>query len=177
MERWLEAVGPYIDVMLFGDHLGGQNGSLMSPAMYRDYFKPWHSVLWHRAKELAPEVNVHLHTCGGIEPLLDDLIDAGLESANPVQITCRGMDPQALADAFGTRFTFWGGGCDTRDVLPRGTPEQVRQNVRQLLPIWKPGGGFVFQQVHNIQADVPPENVVAMFEAVGEVDPYHAANR
>jgi len=166
MEKWLGAVGPYIDVMLFGDDLGGQNGPLMSPEMYRAYYKPWHAKLWKRAKELAPNVNINLHSCGAIEPLLGDLIDAGLESSNPVQISCRGMDPGQLKSTYGDRFTFWGGGCDTRRVLPRGTPDEVARNVRELVSIWSPGGGFVFQQVHNILADVPPENIIAMFQAV-----------
>jgi uroporphyrinogen decarboxylase len=166
LEKWLGAVGPYIDVILFGDDLGGQNGPLMSPAMYRRYYKPWHNLLWRRAKELAPHVNVHLHSCGGIEPLLEDLIEAGLESANPVQITARGMDPAHLKRTYGDRFTFWGGGCDTRHVLPHGTPDEIRSHVWDQIEILSPGGGFVFQQVHNILADVPPENVIAMFEAV-----------
>ena len=165
LEAWLGAVGPYIDVMLFGDDLGGQNGPLMSPDMYRRYYKPWQSKLWKRAKELAPHVNVHLHSCGGIEPLLDDLIEAGLESANPVQITSRGMDPAHLKATYGDRFTFWGGGCDTRHVLPHGTPDEIRAHVRDQIEVFAPGGGFVFQQVHNILADVPPENVLAMLEA------------
>jgi uroporphyrinogen decarboxylase len=166
MEKWLEAVGPYIDVMLFGDDLGGQNGPLFSPDMYRQYYKPWHAKLWKRAKELVPHVNIHLHCCGGIDPLLPDLIDAGLESSNPVQITCAGMEPRHLKDTYGDRFTFWGGGCDTRSVLPNGTPEEVRENVKELVSIFAPGGGFVFQQVHNILADVPPENIISMFRAV-----------
>jgi uroporphyrinogen decarboxylase len=165
LEAWLGAVGPYIDVMLFGDDLGGQNGPLMSPAMYRRYYKPWHSRLWRRAKELAPQVNIHLHSCGGIEPLLEDLIEAGLESANPVQVTSAGMDPAHLKGTYGDRFTFWGGGCDTRRVLPYGTPDEVRAHVRGQIEVLSPGGGFVFQQVHNVMADVPPENVIAMFEA------------
>ncbi len=156
LEKWLGAVGPYIDVMLFGDDLGGQNGPLISPAMYRELFKPWHTKLWGRAKELAPHVNIHLHCCGGVEPLLADLIDAGLESSNPVQISCVGMDPQRLKQTYGDRFSFWGGGCDTRDVLPHGTPDEVRQNVRELCSIWAPQGGFVFQQVHTILADTKP---------------------
>ena len=166
MTKWLGAVGPYIDVMLFGDDLGGQNGPLMSPKMYRRYYRPWHTKLWRRAKELAPHVNIHLHSCGGIEPLLDDLIEAGLESSNPVQITCAGMDPAYLKKTYGDRFTFWGGGCDTRHILPRGTPDEVGRHVRELVSIWAPGGGFVFQQVHNILADVPPRNIIAMFEAL-----------
>ena len=165
MEKWLAAVGPYIDVMLFGDDLGGQNGPLMSLPMYREYYKPWHARMWQRVKELAPHVHTHLHCCGGVEPLLNDLIDAGLESINPVQITCKGMDPSQLKQKYGDRFVFWGGGCDTRHVLPHGSPDEVRQNVRDLLRIWKPGGGYVFQQVHNVLADVPPENILAMFEA------------
>jgi uroporphyrinogen decarboxylase len=169
LEKWLGAVGEYIDVMLFGDDLGGQNGPLISPTMYREFYKPWHTRLWRRAKELAPHINIHLHSCGGLDPLMDDLIEAGLESSNPVQITCAGMDPVHLKKAYGDRFTFWGGGCDTREVLPQGSPEEVRQNVRDLVGVWKPGGGFVFQQVHNILADVPPENVVAMFRAIREV--------
>jgi uroporphyrinogen decarboxylase len=166
LEKWLSAVGPYIDVMLFGDDLGSQNGPFMSPAMYREYFKPWHKRLWNRAKQLAPHVNIHLHCCGGIEPLLEDLIEAGLESSNPVQISCAGMEPTHLKRTYGDRFTFWGGGCDTRHILPLGTPDEVRRNVRELCSVWSTNGGFVFQQVHNILADVPPENILAMFEAV-----------
>ncbi|HYW79647.1 MAG TPA: uroporphyrinogen decarboxylase family protein, partial [Thermoguttaceae bacterium] len=166
LEKWLEAVGPHIDVVLFGDDLGGQGGPLMSPKMYRRYYQPFHARMWRRTKQLAPHVFTHLHCCGGYEPLLADLIDAGLDSSNPVQITCTGMDPASLKKAYGERFTFWGGGCDTRSVLPRSTPDDVRRHVQELLRIWTPGGGYVFQQVHNILADVPPENILAMFDAV-----------
>ena len=168
LEKWLGAVGPYIDVILFGDDLGGQNGPLMSPGMYRRYFKPWEKKLWQHVKKMDPDVNVHLHSCGGIEPLLDDLIEAGLESVNPVQITCQGMDPEQLKSKYSGRLTFWGGGCNTQNILPSGTPDQVRENVRELVSVWAPGGGYVFQQVHNILADVPPENIIAMFESVRE---------
>ena len=164
LEKWLGAVGPYLDVILFGDDLGGQGGPLMSPAMYRRYYKPVHTQMWKRVKELAPHVHVHLHCCGGVEPLLNDLIEAGLESLNPVQITCQGMDPRQLKSKYGDRFVFWGGGCDTRQVLPHGSPDDVRRNVRELVDVWRPGGGYVFQQVHNVLADVPPENLLAMFE-------------
>ena len=165
LEKWLGAVGPYIDTIIFGDDLGGQNGPLMSPDMYRRYYKPFHKKLWNRAKELA-DVKVHLHSCGGIEPLLEDLIDAGFDTTNPVQITCAGMDPKQLKQKYGDRLTFWGGGCDTRHVLPNGTPEEIERHTRELVEIFSPGGGFIFQQVHNILADVPPENILAMFRAV-----------
>ena len=135
--------------------------------MYRDVFKPYHATLWKRAKELA-DVKVMLHCCGGIRPLLDDLIDAGLDTTNPVQTSCKGMDPTGLKRDFGDRLCFWGGGCDTQTVLIRATPEEVRHHVLERLEIFAPDGGFVFQQVHNILAMVPPENIVAIFEAVRE---------
>jgi uroporphyrinogen decarboxylase len=167
LERFLGTVGPYIDVIAFGDDLGMQNGPQISPAMYREFFKPRHAKMWRQAKELAP-VKVMLHCCGGVRPLLTDLIEAGLDAINPVQISCRGMEPAELKRDFGDRLTFWGGGCDTRFVLSKGTPQQVRRHVREQVSIFSPGGGFVFQQVHNVLADVPPENVIAMFDAVNE---------
>ncbi len=109
-----------------------------------------------------------LHCCGGVRELLPDLIDAGLDAINPVQITCHGMDAAGLKRDFGRDLTFWGGGCDTRDVLPNGTPTTVRDHVLRQLEILSPGGGFVFQQVHNIMANIPPQNIVAMYDAVHE---------
>ncbi|HLA84401.1 MAG TPA: uroporphyrinogen decarboxylase family protein, partial [Thermoguttaceae bacterium] len=169
LERYLGLVGPYIDIIAFGDDLGTQNGPTLSPAMYREMFKPHHARMWRRAKELA-DVKVMLHCCGGVQPLLHDLIDAGMDAINPVQITCRGMDPAGLKHDFGHRLTFWGGGCDTRHVLSKATPDEIRRHVKELLAIWAPGGGFVFQQVHNILADVPPENIIAMYDAVAEFE-------
>jgi uroporphyrinogen decarboxylase len=164
LDRFLGAVGPYIDVMRFGDDLGGQNGPLISPAMYREFFKPRHKLLWDRARQLA-DVKVVLHSCGAIRALLPDLIDAGLDGINPVQISARGMDAAGLKRDFGRQIAFWGGGCDTQQVLPWGTPEGVRRHVREQIRVLAPGGGFIFTQVHNIQANVPPENVIALLEA------------
>jgi uroporphyrinogen decarboxylase len=107
-----------------------------------------------------------VHCCGGVRELLPDLIEAGLDAINPVQISCRGMDAAELKKEFGRDLTFWGGGCDTRDVLPLSSPEQVRQHVLEQLRILAPGGGFVFQQVHNALANVPPQNIAAMLDAV-----------
>jgi uroporphyrinogen decarboxylase len=165
LERFLGAVGDCIDVILFGDDLGMQTGPQISPGMYREFFKPRHRLMWHRAKELA-DVTVMLHCCGGIRELIPDLIDAGLDATNPVQITCSGMNATGLKEDFGDELVFWGGGCDTQRILLHGTPEEVRQHVKEQVRILRPGGGFVFQQVHNILADVPPENIVAMFDAV-----------
>ena len=165
LEKWMSAVGPYIDVVLFGDDLGGQQGPLISPDTYRLLYKPFHKKMWNRAKQLA-DVKVQLHCCGGIYELLPDMIDAGLDAVNPVQVSCKGMDPARLKKEFGDQLTFWGGGCDTQRILPSAGPEAVRQNVRELTGILSPGGGFVFQQVHNVLANVPPENIVAMLEEV-----------
>jgi uroporphyrinogen decarboxylase len=164
LERYLQAVGRYIDIIAFGDDLGMQNGPQMSRAMYQEFFKPRHARMWRRAKELA-NVKVMLHSCGGIRPLIPDLIEAGLDAVNPVQISCAGMDAVALKRDFGDRFTFWGGGCDTRFTLSHGSPGDIRKHVREQISILSSGGGFVFQQVHNILADVPPQNIIAMFEA------------
>jgi uroporphyrinogen decarboxylase len=165
LEKWLGAVGPYIDIILFGDDLGGQTGPLLSPEMYRSYFKPYHKKLWNRAKELA-DVKIMLHCCGGVYELLDDLIDAGMDAMNPVQINCANMEAERLKEKFGKRMTFWGGGCDTRDILPKASPAEVSAHVKTQVKKFKQGGGFVFQQVHNILADVPPENIAAMFDSI-----------
>ena len=165
LDRFLRTVGPHIDIILFGDDLGMQSGPQVSPAMYREYFKPRERLMWQTVKKLAPHLKIQLHCCGGVRELLPDLIDAGLDAINPVQITCRGMEPAGLKRDFGGQLTFWGGGCDTRQVLIQGSPREVTEHVRRLLDIWRPGGGYVFQQVHNILADVPPANVVAMYEA------------
>lgn len=163
LEKYLELVGEYIDIIVFGDDLGMQTGPRISPEMYREFFKPRHSKMWKRAKELA-NVKVMLHCCGGVRQLLPDLIDAGLDAINPVQISCRGMEPEKLKADFGDKLVFWGGGCDTQYILPLGTPDEVRDHVRKNIEIFKKGGGFVFQQVHNILANVPPANAAAMFE-------------
>jgi len=165
LERFLGAVGDSIDIIVFGDDLGGQNGPLISPRMYREFFKPRHAALWRRAKELAP-VKVMLHCCGAVRPLMADLIEAGLDAINPVQIAGRGMEAAGLKRDFGSGITFWGGGCDTQSVLPNAAPEDVRAHVRRQVEALAPAGGFVFQQVHNILANVPAPNIAAMFETV-----------
>lgn len=168
LEWFLGAVGPHIDVIVFGDDLGMQGGPQMATDMYMEYFQPREKLMWRRAKELAPNVKINLHSCGGIRPLYPGLIDAGLDCHNPVQTSCTGMEPEGMKRDFGRDMVLWGGGCDTRDVLGNATPEGIRQHVKERLGLLAPGGGFVFQQVHNILANVPPENIVAMFDAVIE---------
>ena len=166
MDKYLGAIGEYIDIIGFGDDLGMQTGPQISPAMYREFFKPRHKVLWNHAKKLCPHIKVSLHCCGGVYPLLRDMIEAGLDAINPVQFNCSGMQIDRLKREFGKDLVFWGGGCDTQDILINGTSEQVRDHVKKQVDILSPGGSFVFQQVHNILADIPSENIVAMFEAV-----------
>jgi uroporphyrinogen decarboxylase len=165
LERFLGAVGESIDVILFGDDLGMQSGPQISPDMYREFFKPRHKLMWNRAKELA-DVKVMLHCCGGVRELLPDLIDAGLDAMNPVQVSCSGMDAKGLKADFGNDMVFWGGGCDTQTVLPNAMPDEVARHVTEQVRALSPGGGFVFQQVHNILTNVPSQNIAAMLDAV-----------
>ena len=168
LEPWLNAVGDSIDIVLFGDDLGGQSGPLISVDMYRRFYKPFHQRLWQRAKALA-DVKVMLHCCGGIEPFLEDLIDAGVDTVNPVQISCGGMDSKGLKERYGDRLTFWGGGCDTHHMLKGGSSQEIQAHVREQINILSPGGGFVFQQVHNILNDVPVENIRRLFATLASV--------
>ena len=165
LEKFLGAVGPYIDIILFGDDLGMQTGPQVSPRMFREFFQPRYKLMWGTAKKLA-DVKVMLHCCGGVLPLMRGLIDAELDIIQPVQTNAKDMEPARLKQEYGKEMCFWGGGCDTQWILPHGTPEQVAEDVRRNVRIFAPGGGFVFQQVHNILSDVPPENIVAMLEAV-----------
>ncbi|MGM0400832.1 MAG: uroporphyrinogen decarboxylase family protein [Chloroflexota bacterium] len=165
LEKFLSAVGPHIDIIMFGDDFGMQTGPQISPAMYKKFFKPRQRIMWQRAKELA-DVKVMLHSCGGIYPFIADMIDAGLDIIQPVQISAQGMNPERLKRELGQDICLWGGGCDTQEVLPNGEPEEIAEHVHRNIDILFSDGGFVFQQVHNIMADVPPENIVAMLDAV-----------
>jgi len=165
LEKFLSAVGPYIDIIMFGDDLGMQRGPQISPKMYHEMFYPRHRAMWMRAKELA-DVKVMLHSCGSIAPFIPDFIEAGLDILQPIQTSARSMEAVTLKQEYGRDLCLWGGGCDTQHVLPRGTPDDVVAEVSRQVTALAPGGGFVFQQVHNIMADVSPQNVVAMLDAV-----------
>ena len=121
--------------------------------------------MWDAVKRKS-NLKIMLHCCGGVYPLLSGLIEAGLDIIQPVQTTAKDMDPERLKREFGKDICFWGGGCDTQGVLPFGTPQQVTEDVRRRVELLAPAGGFVFQQIHNIMADVPPQNIVAMLDAV-----------
>ncbi len=164
LARYLDAVGPCIQIIVMVDDLGTQHGLQISPQMYRRWINPCHTRIYGYVHQHYPQIYVFLHSCGSIYPLIPDLIEAGVQILNPVQISAAGMEPVRLKREFGADLTFWGGGCDTQHTLPCGTPAEVVAEVKRLLDIFAPGGGYVFNQVHNIQADVPPENIVAMLE-------------
>jgi hypothetical protein len=159
-----QAVGERIDVIfLSGTDFGGQQGLLISPQMYREFFKPLH-------REVNHWVHMHTgwktlyHTCGAVSELLDDFVGAEIDILNPLQLSARGMDPATLKRGYGDRLVFWGGSVDTQRTLPFGSPEEVREEVRGLKAIWAAGGGYVSCPVHNIQARVPVENIVTLYE-------------
>jgi uroporphyrinogen decarboxylase len=170
-EHALGRFGDVVDVFFEGDDVGTQESLLVSPAMYRRYVKPRQAELF-RVIHAKSNARVALHSCGAVKPLIGDFIEIGVDVLNPVQVSAAGMDPAALKREFGRELTFWGGGVDTQRILWAGTPDEVRTEVRHRLDALMPGGGFVFAAVHNIQAGVPPENVVAMRETVLEYGTY-----
>jgi uroporphyrinogen decarboxylase len=161
----LPEIGDAVDVVGEADDLGGQATPLFSPRTYRDLVKPLHAELFAfiRARTRA---RILFHSCGAIRELLPDLVEIGVEVLNPVQVSAAGMETAALKRDFGHDLVFWGGGVDTQGVLGRGTPDGVRAEVARRVADLAPGGGFVFASVHNIQANVPAENLAAMWEAV-----------
>jgi uroporphyrinogen decarboxylase len=155
-----------VDVVAEFDDYGTQTSQLISPRMFRQQLKPRLRRLFARIKRLAPDAKLLFHSCGSVRPIIPDLIETGVEVLNPVHVRAVGMEPSALKRDFGDALVFWGGGVDSQGVLPRGTPQQVKDDVRRNVEALAPGGGYVFSPVHNIQADVPPQNILAMLEAL-----------
>lgn len=160
---FLDEVGDLLDVIMIGDDLAGQQGPLFNPAIYRRMVKPRQKRLVQYLRSRS-QAKIWYHTCGACQDFIPDLIDNGADILNPVQISARNMDPAQLKQRFGRQIAFWGGGVDTQHVLPTGAPAEVAQDVRRNLQALMPGGGYVFNNVHNIQGEVPPENIVAMFD-------------
>ncbi len=165
--RYLDAVGPYIQVFTFWDDLAGQNGWMINPGLYRRLIKPKQKRLVEAIKKKT-QARLFYHSCGATRDLIPDLIDIGFDILNPVQVSARGMDTRQLKADFGKDIVFWGGGVDTQHVLPFGKPGEVVEEVKRRIDDLAPGGGFVFAAVHNIQAFVPPENIVAAFDTARE---------
>ena len=171
LEQILPAVEGYVQVIQVGDDLGMQDGPQLSPRLYRKVIKPRHQRLYRYIKEHS-SAYLFLHTCGSVYRFIPDFIEMGVDILNPVQVSARDMGSKRLKQEFGKDIVFWGGGCDTQQVLPFGTPAEVREEVRRRIGDLAPGGGFVFNQVHNIQVGVPPANIMAMYDAVREFGAY-----
>jgi len=162
-----EYVGDVVDIVKFGDDLGMDSGPFMPPDLYARLFKPRHRMLCDYVKRNS-SMHTMLHSCGSIYELIPHMIEAGFEILNPVQTNTRNMKPARLKTEFGRDITFWGGGVDTRAVLNNASPAEIKHQVRERLGIFCKNGGYVFNTVHNILPDVPPQNILAMFEAVKE---------
>ncbi|MCE5250222.1 uroporphyrinogen decarboxylase family protein [bacterium] len=166
LELVREAVGDRIDVIFItGTDFGTQRGPFISPDAYRDLFQPVHRRVCDWVHANTPW-KVFIHSCGGIRPLIDDIVDAGFDVLNPVQCSAEGMEAGSLKKDFGDRITFWGGGVDTQKTLPFGTPEEVYAEVSERIRIFNKGGGFIFNAIHNIQTGTPVENCLAMVDAI-----------
>jgi len=164
---FMAEVGDIIDVVMIGDDIGGQAGPLFSPDFYRRIVKPRQKRLIQHIKSLTA-AKIWYHTCGSVAQFIPDLLDNGIDILNPVQISAENMDPQKLKDEFGDKLSFWGGAIDTQHVLPTASLKEIKKHVRRNIEIFKPGGGYIFNNVHNIQLGVPPENIAALFDAAYE---------
>jgi uroporphyrinogen decarboxylase len=168
---FMKEIGDIIDVVMIGDDLAGQSGPLFQPEFYRSVVKPRQKELVQHIKSLT-NAKIWYHSCGAVVEYIPDLMDNGIDILNPVQITAQGMDPKFLKESFGKELVFWGGGINSQHILPFVSPEEVKSNVKANMEAFKPGGGYVFNNVHNIQADIPPENILAMYEAAFEYGAY-----
>ena len=167
LDKTLDRIGKYIDIALFGgDDLGTQESSQISVEMYREMIKPYHTKIYQFVRKKDPSVKVGLHSCGAIKELIPDLIEAGVQVLNPIQISAKGMDPRELKERFGKDLVFWGGGADMQGAVNAAkTPEEVYRHVREMLDIFAPGGNYIFTQVHNILDNIEPEKVIAIYQA------------
>ena len=163
-----DIAGDIIDVLFIcGTDFGTQTSQFCSVDTFRDLYAPYYKKVnnWVHSNT---NWKTFKHSCGAVYPFIDDFIDCGFDILNPVQCSATGMDPKTLKDEFGSRITFWGGGVDTQHTLPFGTPGEVYREVRERIDIFAPGGGFVFNTIHNMQANTPIENVAALFKAISD---------
>lgn len=165
LKRLLPVIGDKIQVVQFFDDLGAQTGLQISVNTYREMIMPYHKEMYAYIHKTCPEVKVLLHCCGGIFDLIPSLTEAGVDLLNPVQVSAAGMEPQKLKNAYGDKMIFWGGGADMQDFVQKTDDlDEIRKHVDGLIQTFSQGGGFVFTQIHNIQYDVPPEKVIAIYE-------------
>ncbi len=168
LEKFVEAVAGYVDVIVMGDDLGTQSGPMISPELYR-------KIIWPRAKKIygtiknRSDIKVFLHSCGSVDQFIPMFIEAGVDILNPVQTTALGMDAKKLKREYGRDIVFWGGGVDTQKSMLFSTPEQIRDDVKRNCEIFMKDGGFVFNQIHNMLPGIPPQNIEAMYDAVNKM--------
>src|SRR5271157_1359041 len=165
ISTFLGKVGKFIDVVCINSDLASQDGPLINPAFYVGHVKPVDRKIVQHLKRVAPHVKINFHSCGSVPAFIPHFIDLGFDSLNPVQVSARDMEPCSLKRRYGKSIAFWGGLCDSQHTLPFGTPMQVHDDVRKNMNCLKPGGGYIAANIHNITAEVPPENIAAMFEA------------
>ncbi len=168
IEKLAKALGDKVQVVFVsGTDFGTQRGLFISPKAYRDLYKPFQKAINDKIHELT-NWKVFIHSCGSVYQLIPDFIDAGFDVLNPVQCSAAEMEPKRLKDEFGEQLVFWGGGVDTQKTLPFGTPKEVYNEVKSRIEVFNQNSGFVFNSIHNIQSNVPTENILAMFEAIND---------
>jgi uroporphyrinogen decarboxylase len=163
MTAFLTPIADLVDIVQFTDDLGTQRGLVMNPARYRSFLKPYHRAWMEAVHRIAPHAPIAIHTCGSVYDIIPDLIEIGVEILNPIQPRAANMEPWRLKREFGRDLSFLGG-VDIQDLLPHGTVEDVRAGVRSLIEVLGPGGGYIVAPSHQFQPDVPPENIVAMYD-------------
>jgi uroporphyrinogen decarboxylase len=175
IEFWdsaLNELSGFADIVGEGDDYGTQQSQLISPEHFREYYKPHFTRVLEFIRQKAKDVKLMFHSCGNVRPIIPDLIEMGVDILNPVHINSSGMDPLQLKKDFGDSLVFWGGGIDTQKILPGGTIREVEEDVKRNIGALAPGGGFIFSTVHNIQSEVPPENIMAMWNTLQEFGKY-----
>jgi uroporphyrinogen decarboxylase len=174
LDRFLAVAGPFIEGIQMNDDFGAQSALQISPRLYRELFKP-RQRKWIEFVKPRTRAKVFIHCDGAIEELLPDFVEIGIDVLNPLQTTAKGMDPRRIKQKFGWNLSFWGGGVETQTTLPFGSLEDIRRQVRERVKLLGAGGGFVFATIHNIQADIPPEKILAIYDTVAACGKYPLA--
>ena len=164
MERYLDAVGDYVQIVQNNDDFGSQLNMLLSPELYRKFFKPRHARINEAIRRKKKDIHISLHCCGSIYPIIGDIIESGYDILNPIQKEAANMDPYAIKKNFGDHVTIWGGACSTQTTLTHGSIDEIVAECKEMMKCYAPGGGFVYAAIHNIQADISPEKIMAVFE-------------
>lgn len=165
LDRFLAVAGPFIEAIQMNDDFGSQSALQISPRLYREIFKP-RQRRWIEFVKARTRAKVFIHCDGAIGEILPDFIEIGIDALNPLQTSAKGMDPAQIKRRFGRDLAFWGGGVETQTTLPFGSVQDIRRQVRERVELLGPGGGYVFAAIHNIQADIPPQKILAVYETV-----------